>query len=111
MYDPSTLVINGNADLELLIDQNDGNGRGETYLMSIAGFLFDSLEIEFDTGKRSVHYNAGTTGQNPDALKYNDSRNFLNETNWEWFTVSKRRKRSEYEIRYEITEQDYANAK
>lgn len=109
--DPSTLTINGNADLELLIDQNDGNGRGETYLMSIAGFLFDSVKIDFDTGKRSVHYNAGTEGLNPDALSYSDSRNFFNDTNWQWVTASKRRRRAEYEVKYEITEQDYTNAK
>jgi hypothetical protein len=111
VYQPNTLeILNSNSAI-LLIDENDGNGKGLVYPKSISGFLFDSLTIEFDTGKKSVHYNAGVIGQNTDALNYNDTRNFFNEANWEWITTSKKRKRSEYEFKYEITEQDYLNAK
>lgn len=110
VYQPNTLEILNNNSAILLIDENDGNGKGLVYPKSISGFLFDSLIMEFDTGKKSVHYNAGITGLNPEALNYSDTRNFFNDANWEWVTISKRRKRYEYEFSYEITEQDYLNA-
>lgn len=110
VYEPTTIEIAGNSYKELLTDENDGKGKGETYLFSIGGFKFDSLVIEFDSGKRKVHYGVETNGANPEALNYNDLRNFFNDSNWQWLTLKDTRKRYEYEFKYMITQQDYLDA-
>jgi hypothetical protein len=99
------------SSLEIYTDQNDGEGPGENFLDIIAGFQFDSVLVEFDTGVKLVNYGAGVTTTNPNAFDFTHPRNFLNDSNWTLETLSKGKKRLEYEYEYKITQEDFLMAK
>ncbi len=104
------LVVGAKSRLELYVDENDGSGSGFTYPLLIEGVKYDSMVIEFTADKTAIHNGHFIAGSNLNAINFNSSRNFFNKSNWELNSTKEARRRSERELVYAVTQQDYLNA-
>ncbi|GAL83936.1 hypothetical protein MYP_1164 [Sporocytophaga myxococcoides] len=73
--------------------------------------FFDSLNIVFDDTISSVHYRQNLSGDNPEAIKFENNRNLYNEDNYVRKVVMEKKHYISTEYSFTFTEQDYLNAK
>lgn len=72
---------------------------------------FDSLIVEFDDMKKLVHYGFNKSGNNPNAILFDNQRNLFNEDNYVKETIENKKYKHESEHIFTFNEQDYLNAK
>jgi hypothetical protein len=71
----------------------------------------DSAIVIYDDGKKGVYYNKATIISNNLAIKFEDSRNFLNPLNWDKKIISETKNLVKIEYQFAITQEDYLRVK
>ena len=103
------------TESQAVLPSGDRKQVSSDELFTYAGLLsikdFDSLLVEFDNMKRSVHYGFNKIGDNPNAILFDNQRNLFNENNYTKETLVDKKYKYENEYTYTFIEQDYLNAK
>jgi hypothetical protein len=71
----------------------------------------DSVIVTYDDGKKNIYYNKSTMISNNLAIKFDDSRNFLNPLNWDKKIISESKNLVKVEYQFTILQSDYFRAK
>ncbi|WP_045459713.1 hypothetical protein [Sporocytophaga myxococcoides] len=114
-YDDGNLIngdiksIPANSTIKVLALTTRGKSTGPSYANNI--MFFDSLNIVFDDTISSVHYRQNLSGDNPEAIKFENNRNLYNEDNYVRKVVMEKKHYISTEYSFTFTEQDYLNAK
>jgi hypothetical protein len=98
-----------NSSSEVLFSRNRGKSAGLSYATDL--MFSDSLFVLYDDSICAVHYPQNLTGDNPQAIKYDNTRNLFNEKNYQYKIISEEKYKIHTEYTFTFTEQDYLDAK
>lgn len=107
----------GVVDTNMIIVRNGSvaqvglaSGRSRGVVFSPNFIISDSVVVEFDGKRKSIHYGR-RNGNNPTAIGFSNIRNLINETNYTSKTIAEDKCYLKTEFIYTFTEADYLNAK
>lgn len=104
-----------NSEFQVAVSNGERKQVSAEEIFTYAGLLargdFDSLVVDFDHSRKSVHYGFGKTGTNQDAILYDNQRSLFNEKNYVKQKIVDKKYKHESEYVFTITEQDYRDAR